>query len=848
MKSQRRDLLIFILFIMSILVAYYLQYLLGAATFFSADHSLFFEPIARYIGERMRNGQVPLWNQFPGCGQSQLAVVSPGVFYPPNWIFAFISYSQAVAVQMVLHQTLAAAGAFLLIKHWRWGTTAAATGGCLVALSGYMFSLSQNITLVSTAAWLPLSVYCVQRAAETGKRGRLIAMAVGAVSIACMLAAGRPEIWAPGLGVVSVVAVVQAVRAGQPRQSIVAAVCALVPIAAGILMAMPSLLPAMEWAPLSPRSAFGSFDSLMNSASWYDFLGLLLPQALGNMSRLGNPLLPLARGYHAQDPLVLTVFVGPAAFNLAALAIADRSWRYRWLALGVLIIFVVIAAGSNLPIMPGLMGMAPWLNVMRYPVKLMFFVVAMIAVLSARGTLTAVEQPQLSRRVMKMLACIWGVLTVGALWLHAFPQTSFLGFQEFASHYVGAAANQALSALAKSCFIWSFIGLSMCACLLLSCRLRCTNSTGGGLANFAQAIFLAGALASLMFVAWNYTQLPGEAQFYQRPCFVAEEIDTFAGPHKIAPRMVHLLPEPLLTPGTYHAPKKPQDREAIAQFRRQLGLCNICMDMHLGSVIAYEGAVTKPQWIYFQTVLNEHILHAKVAEQQILSRVLRLTSCRYVFTQIYSNEFKSVALLDPSLFTLKTAAEFLNLRIYETNRCLPFAYFISNWRWTSCADESVKLVLSTAPDKLDPATCVLLSRDATALEDIGKLGQPGQKEEKLLPIDPDINEPEHMRLRVTAPDKGVVVVNDSFYPGWQATIDGQPARIFCANGVFKALLVSAGSHTIDLEFKPDVFMQSLRLLLLGILLLSGALSAVHRGICDRPPVCRDFNVDKPKLI
>jgi uncharacterized membrane protein YfhO len=60
------------------------------------------------------------------------------------------------------------------------------------------------------------------------------------------------------------------------------------------------------------------------------------------------------------------------------------------------------------------------------------------------------------------------------------------------------------------------------------------------------------------------------------------------------------------------------------------------------------------------------------------------------------------------------------------------------------------------------------------------------------------------------------VLVDQFYPGWQATIDGQPARIYPANTAFRSVLVPAGSHTVEFRFVPPVLAISLSLAALGI--------------------------------
>jgi uncharacterized membrane protein YfhO len=50
-----------------------------------------------------------------------------------------------------------------------------------------------------------------------------------------------------------------------------------------------------------------------------------------------------------------------------------------------------------------------------------------------------------------------------------------------------------------------------------------------------------------------------------------------------------------------------------------------------------------------------------------------------------------------------------------------------------------------------------------------------------------------------------VLLADTFYPGWTATVDGAPAPIYRADYVLRAVFVSAGNHEIEFRFMPRSF-------------------------------------------
>jgi hypothetical protein len=58
-------------------------------------------------------------------------------------------------------------------------------------------------------------------------------------------------------------------------------------------------------------------------------------------------------------------------------------------------------------------------------------------------------------------------------------------------------------------------------------------------------------------------------------------------------------------------------------------------------------------------------------------------------------------------------------------------------------------------------------------------------------------------LHVNAQSRATVVIEQSFQPGWVATIDGQPAPILPADVLFQAVTVPAGDHQLALRYEPS---------------------------------------------
>jgi len=84
--------------------------------------------------------------------------------------------------------------------------------------------------------------------------------------------------------------------------------------------------------------------------------------------------------------------------------------------------------------------------------------------------------------------------------------------------------------------------------------------------------------------------------------------------------------------------------------------------------------------------------------------------------------------------------------------------------------------------------------------------------------------PEHRSFEFSTERPAVLVVTDSWYPGWQAWVDDKPASVFRVNGMFRGVSVPANAHRVEMRFVPRSFRVGAVISTLagvGILLLVG---------------------------
>jgi hypothetical protein len=79
--------------------------------------------------------------------------------------------------------------------------------------------------------------------------------------------------------------------------------------------------------------------------------------------------------------------------------------------------------------------------------------------------------------------------------------------------------------------------------------------------------------------------------------------------------------------------------------------------------------------------------------------------------------------------------------------------------------------------------------------------------------------PEQAVIRTRGAEAALLVVSDTFYPGWRATVDGVPAPIYRTNVLLRGVPVPAGEHEVVLRYAPTAWRQGLTLSAVGGILL-----------------------------
>jgi hypothetical protein len=149
--------------------------------------------------------------------------------------------------------------------------------------------------------------------------------------------------------------------------------------------------------------------------------------------------------------------------------------------------------------------------------------------------------------------------------------------------------------------------------------------------------------------------------------------------------------------------------------------------------------------------------------------------------------------LTPVLNMLNTKYFIFGPQAYLSN---PYAYgnawFVNKVQYVQNANEEIDALNTVSPH----TTAIVDKKFEAVIKDAGKADSTDA-------IQLDQYLPNALKYTVESKNGGVVVFSEIYYPGWVATIDGQPAEHGRADYILRAMNVPAGKHTIEFRFDPQ---------------------------------------------
>lgn len=727
--------------------------------------------------ERMRRGELPLWDSHELLGRPLHADASFPTFYPPDWIYLAVDPLRGYALSSALHVALATIGMLVLLRRFGLPTLAAVAGALAFGMGGWMFVHLHVPHFVRSAAWFPWLVLASHRlaAAPGPRRAAVLAVVVGLATLAAY-----PQI----LGVMLFVT-------GAAAATFVARSTARVPAASWHLgaFAVGALLGAVELLPIAELRAASLRDENLpeevaraKSLRPAHLLSLVAPDFQGHPVALQQAGIarveewPPARelfGSEIQDNYVEnTLYAGVVTLLLAIVALVASRRRVPLLGFALLVALGLLIAWST-PLQPLFRKfLIPGLGA-GSPKRALLISALGLAGLGALGL-----EPLLRGERRARVALLTSGLLISGL-----GAAALVAMRMVLPAWLRAAEEGARAAAVRSLLDRAF-GVPAAIALVVAALSPWFRGRRAMIAGGALVVLLATDLA---LFGWRFNPFqPPEAQ--GRPTGVVEFLQR---PENRGRTLRY--PTRLLLPASLVSKWGIASVDGIqALLIREVG--ELLDALEPGVV----DRASLNQIGSFDGIPDADADASHPPDPTFLSRPLSALLARWIVAN---------RALPPELgFSVRYMGPREGLGVFENPRALPECFFVD--RVCVEPDRARRLARIVAAD-FAPARVALVESEA----DVAELPATSRVDSAAAPTDaaPDVSIrsdrilPERLRADVKTPVPGVLVANEAFFRGWRVRVDGSERAPIRVDHALMGVVLPAGEHRLEFDYSPRSF-------------------------------------------
>lgn len=366
------------------------------------------------VRQRIRAGEVPLWNPLEMSGNVLLANSQSAVLYPPNVLLYIFPIWIGINLVTLFHTLATGLLMYGFLRRVGLLSLAALTGALAWMLCGPMLVWTEFQTPTAVLCWLPGCLWAVE-AIQQGRNTARCLMA-GVACLAMSLTAGHPQF---AFYVMLATALYAVWRHGLRGIALAAALVVL-----GILLSGATLLPVAEASRINHRSRPAGYAESVRLRLPPAYLAMLaMPNVLGNPRDYVTIKNGAARPGHpyvgAYDYIEYCHYAGIATLVLAMLALA-RGFYQRNVRLMAILGTLGLALALGTPVSILFYYAVPGYAQFYAPARAVCLMVFAVCVLGAHGVQIAMEasrQPETARAVLRALvvaASLCGVVGVAS--------------------------------------------------------------------------------------------------------------------------------------------------------------------------------------------------------------------------------------------------------------------------------------------------------------------------------------------------------------------------------------------------------------------------------------------------
>jgi hypothetical protein len=138
------------------------------------------------------------------------------------------------------------------------------------------------------------------------------------------------------------------------------------------------------------------------------------------------------------------------------------------------------------------------------------------------------------------------------------------------------------------------------------------------------------------------------------------------------------------------------------------------------------------------------------------------------------------------------------IKLYRNNSYLPRAWLVEDFRIM----DSKKILSEITRKDFNPEKVIFLEEESGSNPPLSPLGKGGSKGGLVEFLSENNNK---LDLIVNTNNDAFLVLNDTYFPGWIAYVDGKREKVYRADYNFRAVPVKAGMHKVEFKYEPLSF-------------------------------------------
>jgi hypothetical protein len=371
------------------------------------DLGPYFIPPRFFWVESIKNGDFPLWNPYQFSGYPFFANPQHAILYPLNVLFFILPFDVAFNTIIILHFFLGGLFTYLLLRDLRVSPSGSLLSGLIFMLSGHLLSLHSLLTCLLSVIWTPLIMLFFRRALiHPGLRNEILTAVFMTISF---LGGGVEIVYGNFIVLLLMIAFARADEAGYPGgnetagkplrrllkwRGILVGLRSLFIVSIGFLfLSAIQLIPFFELFIHSIRSHGISYqEATIWSFAPKDILLFFIPDAYGYFNDIKKYWLTqcwLKTLYTGGLPFILSLafFLSPH-LRLSSSGERNRageSGRDKWLYGSLIFLSLFLSLGRYNPLYSFVFKYAPFFNGIRYPVKFLYIFFLGLSVTAGLG-------------------------------------------------------------------------------------------------------------------------------------------------------------------------------------------------------------------------------------------------------------------------------------------------------------------------------------------------------------------------------------------------------------------------------------------------------------------------------